>query len=308
MRTLAVFSFILFICNYFCLGQATSVNNPFFKEQNFFSSSFEERNFNQLTIQINQDPGLFFSSFEPEGNKIQYALLQKTIQEEVSYLVQRRVKNNLRFLRKIFEHIHKIHLKKYRTYSTFGQLLNYKIFDCLTGTALYAMIFDEMGIRYDLFETANHSYLIVRLAKERVLFESTDPVNGFITGAPEIEATQQRYAKDVPLDFDNLLGMVGYKRTPGNTIKVYSEKITLFQLSGLYYYNQAVVYYNLKKYRDAVNTLEKAFSLHPSKRILNLLLVSVQEVLKEDNLGKNDLKKYIAKTHFYSTQGQGFFD
>jgi len=308
MKTLALFSFIVCLSSSNCLGQGTKINNPFFKEQNFFSSSFEAQNFNQLVGQKTSDPGLFFSSFEQEASKTQYAMLQKTIREEVSYLVQRRVKNNLRFLRKIFEHIHKAHLKKYRTYSTFGQLWNNKIFDCLTGTALYAMIFDEMGIRYDLFETANHSYLIVRLGKERVLFESTDPINGFITETAEIETTQQRYAKDIPLDFDNLLGMVGYKRTTVNTIKVYSESITLLQLSGLYYYNQAVVYYNLKKYRAAVNTLEKAFTLHPSKRILNLLLVAVQEVLKEENLQKSDLKKHIAKTRFYSTQGHGFFD
>ncbi len=306
-----IFYFILFAiatCIVAASGQSSKVVfNPFFRGNNFFSSAYEEKNFMAFEGKMPTDALAFFTSFDANAGNVTYNQANAIIKIEASYLVKRRIKNNIRFLKKIFEHVHKVYLKKYHTYSLFSHLIQNQSYDCLTGTALYAMVLDEMGITYELYETANHAYLIVNLGKEKVLFESTDPINGFIADAAQIEATQQRYAMEIPTNFNHLLGMVGHKSKPFTTLKVYTEKVNLIEFAGLYYYNQAVVYYNLKKYKNAVNTLEKAYTLYPSKRIINLLLVAIQEVLKED-LDKYELKKYIAKTKFYTMQGQGYFD
>lgn len=289
-------------------GQSATLANPFFKEPDFFISKWEQQNFNNIQSEIYTNPLLFFTSFEKEAYQSKTQIALSEIQKEATYLAQHRIKNNRRFLKKIFEHVHLQYLKKYRTYSDFYQLFDANNFDCVTGTALYALIFNEMGIGYELHETANHSYLIVSLGTEKALFESTDPLNGFITAPEIIEETQTRYAQEMAIDFNNLMGMVGHKKSIAKTLKVYSETISLSQLAGLYYYNHAVVYYNLKNYKTAVNALEKAYTLHPSKRILTLLLVAIQEVLKTENLNATELKRYIAKSKYYTHLGNGFFD
>ena len=303
-RNLIWLLIIALTCHLSCSGQVTT--NPFFKEPNFFSSKWEQEIF--LKQEEEKVPLYFFTSFENSASSNNATIAMQAIKEEARYLARHRIKNNRRYLRKIFEHVHLVFLKKYSTYSNFNRIFDVHHFDCVTGTALFAALFDEMGIGYDIYETANHSYLIVRLGQEQALFESTDPLNGFILDPDSIAKTQAKYAHEIATDFNNLLGMVGYKNAPINNLKVYSERIDLRKLAGLYYYNQAVIFYNIKEFKKSVNALEKAFTLYPSKRIMNLLLISIQEVLRLQNLSRDELKRHIAKTNYYAYRGQEFFN
>ncbi|TAH24723.1 MAG: hypothetical protein EAZ07_09050 [Cytophagales bacterium] len=291
-----------------CLAQNTPLKNPFFEESNFFNSNWEKKNF--LALQNNQNPKPlnFFISYEKNVNEAIYKKYATILEKETQYWSGRKIKNKLKYLKRIFEHVHLIYLKKYRTYTTFPQLFENNGYDCLTGTTLYALIFESLGFQYTIYETANHTYLIVKLGQETVLFESTDALSGFISDPEIIEETIQKYASQIAPDFNNIIGMIGQKKTVFAPYKTYSEKISIYQLAGLYYYNQGIVDYNLKNYKASIYTLEKAYTLYQSKRILSLLIVSIQEMLKTENLPYSEIKKYTAKTKFYSSLNPEFFD
>merc|ERR1711879_443549 len=76
-------------------------------------------------------------------------------------------------LEKMFFKVHNKNLKWYDNYVTLDQLLEHGDYDCLTGTAMYALILQELDIPYTIQEFDFHVLIIARLAEKDVILEST---------------------------------------------------------------------------------------------------------------------------------------
>jgi hypothetical protein len=121
----------------------------------------------------------------------------------------------------------------------------------MTGTMLYAQLFDRLKIPYDILEFPYHTNLIIKLDNREYMIEATDPRYGFVTALDEIQ-DRIRYYHNVK-ESESFHRIIGSK-----------------ELIGLYYYNQAVKNYNRHSYYNASIMLKKANALYPCERIQRL--------------------------------------
>lgn len=184
------------------------------------------------------------------------------------------------FLRYLFTKAHQKFLKNYVDYCTFSALLEKGNYNCLTGTALYALVLDHFDMEYQIVETNYHIFLMIQTTDGRVLFEATDPINGFLDSPTEIEARIKRYREIRPVVANKICYQ--YKFNLCNTV-------SLEQLVGLMYYNLSVNAYNAKKLSASIDYLEQAINLYRTQRtdelskiiLLTLSVRSVNEAEKE---------------------------
>ena len=188
-------------------------------------------------------------------------------------------KNDLKFIRQIFEKSHQKFFKKYAQHSTFNQMLNEGTYDCVSGSAALSLLLERYGYEFEIVETDYHVFLVVNLDGEKIVLESTLPIGGMITTPSEVQKYVDSYK---PAEFALLKS---YSQSLAGTEIEYSDnsifrKVNLKQLAGLQYYNDAIVHFNSQEYTKAVDQLSKAYSLYPSERILGLRELSVDMAYK----------------------------
>lgn len=191
------------------------------------------------------------------------------------------------FIRTIFEKSHQSLFKSYEKHATFNQMLNDGRFDCVSGTATLGMLLDRYGFQYNIIETDYHVFLVVNHEEKPILLESTLRVGGMITSPSEVEKYIQAYLPEEKGNYLNLNQRIG---SPDilDSEKTIFRKVSLSQLAGLQYYNDAIMHFNEQAYRVAESQLEKAHNLYDSDRIEGLKDLAIDQAYK--NLGV-DLKK-----------------
>ncbi len=186
---------------------------------------------------------------------------------------------DVNFLRQIFQKSHQKLFKKYEQHSTFNLMLSEGQFDCVSGSAALGMLLERYGYEFDIIETDYHVFIAVNLEGEKIVLESTLPVGGMITSPSEVEKYLDAYK---PKESATLRAV--NQRLAGPEID-YSDntifrKVTLTQLAGLQYYNDAIVHFNAQAFGQAVEQLSKAYLLYPSDRILSLRELSIDLAYK----------------------------
>ena len=96
-------------------------------------------------------------------------------------------KNSVKFCRTLFQRTRQEFLRSYTQYASFAETLSRGKYNCLTGTALYAMLLERFNIRYTIIETNYHIFLLADTDEGQALFEATDPLHGFVTNQASIE-------------------------------------------------------------------------------------------------------------------------
>lgn len=165
------------------------------------------------------------------------------------------------FLQKLFYKVHRKFLKEYQPYQDFYSLLENGSYNCLSGTAMYALLLEELGYTYRIYETDYHIFLMIETAGgEQVMIESTDPLNGFLIDESEIKRRTEEIRKDI-----SVAGNTGNKAYHDFQLNIF-RSINLKQLSGLQYLNQAAWHFNARQLDKARNALGKGRLLYPAER------------------------------------------
>ena len=193
---------------------------------------------------------------------------------------QQRWSNDHKTLRHVFYKTHKKFLKNYKPYQSFQDLFSTGTYGCLTGTALYAFLLDELGYEYEIIETNYHMFLLVKTSKKKYLMESTDPSYGFVHDAKDInerinEAVMLNKQESRSFSFDYDI----------------HKSITHVELIALQYYNMAVDYYNQGNLEMVLYCLNESSRINPSVRISEFV-----EVLKKSIEDETALR--LALLHF----------
>jgi hypothetical protein len=177
---------------------------------------------------------------------------------------QSRSRNNEEFIETVFHKTQSKFFRSYEAYAQLDQMFEKGAYNCLSGTTLYALIFESLGYEVTIFETRYHSFLIASSDDGPVLIESTDKINGVVKGVIEI---QNR--------IDSYLNKESTQITPSSISPdryIPIQKVTFMQLIGLHYLNKAVVNINIGRFKPAVEELSTAHILYPeSERIEDLL-------------------------------------
>ena len=171
-----------------------------------------------------------------------------------------KLKNEKAFLSQLFYQTHKKFLKHYHATSSFSALFNAGQYNCLTATALYALLFDHFEINYQVVETNYHIFILAEVEGDSVLIESTDPLHGLVFDQQEIKKRKLEYQKNIPTLSEEGKSIFQY------SVQLY-RSITLKELLGLLYYNEAVNAYNLSLYVVSSKLLSKAYQFYHSERL-----------------------------------------
>lgn len=178
-----------------------------------------------------------------------------------------------RLVRKTFHRIHHTFLKKYVAYSNFDQVFSLGQYDCLTATALFSYVMDQLHLSYDIIETNYHIFLIVKTAGGNVLIETTDKFGGLVTGDQAISDRVGGYEKN-KFEVDEHSSAYHYQYSFS-----LCQKISTENLVGLMYFNQAVKAYNQKDWEKCSGFLETAYNLYASPRCDELGIILIKTLM-----------------------------
>ena len=172
---------------------------------------------------------------------------------------RQKYRSEKRFLSYLFNKVHRKFLKQYQSHTTLYELMEQGHYDCVTGSALYALLLDALGIPYQVHEFPYHVYLTVTTSEHEVfMIESTDPQYGFVTNPAEQAKRREFYSQATSTD--NSEAYYQYDFTIRSTIG-------LSELAGLSYFNEAVEYYNQRQLQPAIHLLHQADRLYASPRM-----------------------------------------
>lgn len=176
---------------------------------------------------------------------------------------QKREKSPSRLLEKAFYLTHRKKLKSYASYTSMRELFEEGRYDCLTGTALFATLLDELEVAYTIHEFDFHILLIAHTNSGDILLEATDPINGFVTSQQEINERLLAYTQKQELSGEHPL----------------ANQIGLKEITGLQYFNLAARSFNEGDVLRANELIAKAAVLYPSERIKNMQQIFRNQVL-----------------------------
>jgi tetratricopeptide (TPR) repeat protein len=178
----------------------------------------------------------------------------------------------------IYDQVHTSFLQKYEPVIRFAEVFKTGNYNCVTATALYALVFEKLKIPYAIQEKPTHVFLVAYPKQNNILVETTTPVFGYLT-------YDTRYKQNFidNLKAQKLIGSTEVQ-TQGieelfNKYYFQSEDITLAQLVGIHYMNDALFYEDRKDLDNALTQCEKAYLFYPSLRMKYLLMHFVVQIL-----------------------------
>lgn len=224
-----------------------------------FHSTLERHSFET------RDPFQLLIAANAESNLYKYKEYQTQLTDIVQKLKRKQAKRTARqTLEKVFYHVHRKQLDWYEEHVDFTDVFENGEYDCVTGTALYALILKELGYKYTIYEFDYHVLLVVDLGEERILIEATDPLEGFIPDEKEIARRLAAYSNgEDPVE-------TSIEAVSSNTERVanhVNNKISLLELAALQYFNLSVRAFNENNIEKANELIRKAKYLYPSYRI-----------------------------------------
>lgn len=212
----------------------------------------------------------------------------EAIEKSIARFQSRRAsfKSEKAFLGHVFARTHQKFLKHYKEYATFNELFREGIYNCLTGTALYALLLEELGFQYTIMETNYHIFLLAETADGKILFEATDPLSGFVADDREIVKRIESYKQNTVVQARSDKTYYEFDVQLYNTID-------LDELQGLLHYNLAVEALNNHELESSITHLGKAMERYRSQRIeefARILLLSVAESKLETSVKENCIR------------------
>lgn len=186
---------------------------------------------------------------------------------------------SIALLRSIFEKSHKILFNKYEQHSTFNAMLQDGEFDCVSGSAALGLLLDRYSFDFEIVETDYHVFIVINYNKQDIIFESTLPVGGMISSPSEVATYLAAYKPAKNSQLYPLNQRIGDPTQALNDNSIF-RKVSLQELAGLQYYNDAIAHFNNQMFVDASNQLTKALVLYPSDRIKDLKDLAIEQAYK----------------------------
>ncbi len=211
-------------------------------------------------------------------------------------------KKNEKKVKAIYADVHNTFLKKYEEDVRFADIFTNGNYNCVTATALYALVFEELGISYEVKEEPTHVYLLAYPNAENILVESTSPLRGFIVFDERFKQSFVDALKNQKIignadisnkSTDELFNSYYFKR----------DKLNLQQLVGIHYSNDALFKRDKNDIKGAYQQMEKAYFLYQAPKTEYLLMQFGVELITKEKLQPKEKSKLIAKVSRYKNQG-----
>ena len=216
-------------------------------DSNYYTSKFEEDIFKKLENSENVQPLEILLGIEHSDQ------LERTVRNELEMLIHdiRAIgiesKKTKKQIQIIYKMVHERMLDQYLLDADFNQIFQKGKYNCASASALYALIFDEFKIPYQIKELPSHVYIVGNPGGKEIMVESTDPNKGtFVIDLKEKERIVRYLASN------KIIGRQEYESTSPEMLyeKYYNttKNINSTELAALIYYNKGVFNYQKKAY------------------------------------------------------------
>ncbi len=195
--------------------------------------------------------------------------------------IKMKEKKNEKKIKSIYDYIHKVFLKKYEEKNHFEEIFQNGYYNCVSATALYALYFDRLHIPYEIKELPTHVYLVAFPREDQIKVETTSPLNGIQSIDPNFKTGFVKMLKN-----QKMVSAQEYASQSTDALfeKFYfgkNQNISLEQLVGIQYVNDAIYKYEDEKFEDAYIQIEKGYFLFPGDRSGYLLVTMGAAAIEE---------------------------
>jgi tetratricopeptide (TPR) repeat protein len=255
-----------------------------------FDSGFEKKLFFRIADSADIEPIDYFISLGYSDN---YLSFKTTLNDFVTKLKSKYTnqEGTKRQLKDIYKTVHSEFLKKYDSDKYFSDIFSTGEYNCVTASALYALILDRLKIDYIIKQTPDHVYIIADPENSDFLIETTKPIGGLIQFDDKFKKNYVDYLHDNKLVSDQEFRT----QSIDDLFSAYyttDKTIDIKNLAGIHYYNKAISQLSEKKYLLASRNFEKAEMLYSSEIISFMMNIAIANVLNDEST----LKIYNGKT------------
>jgi hypothetical protein len=241
-----------------------------------FKNNEEKLAFSKYNLSNSNDiVSLLLSSYEKENIYSDTKAIQQ-IDECVNKLKQDiNGKSEVKKVKYVYDYVHKQFLKVYKLQNSFADIFTKGEYNCVSASALYAIIFSKLDIPYNVIESPQHVYLVTYPQSFKILIETTSPEKGYYQFNDNFI---NQYVKS--LYNSKLISKSEYESNTANQLfdKYYfsSKGLTLPEVVSLQYSNYSIYHLEEKKYTEAIDEIKKAYyfnSYDRNKYILKSTLI-----------------------------------
>ena len=202
---------------------------------------------------------------------------------------QKKRKKKLQF---VYDTVHDMFLRKYELKSYFPEVFDDGIYNCVSASALYAIIFDRLEIPYVVKEAPSHVYLMAYPEKENIYVETTVPGSMGLIAPDEKELKKLgEYLVKMKIITAEELKEEGVKKVY-NDFYYGNSNHDKEALVGMQYFNKAVFHFNDGALKEAHYNMEKACLYYKEPK---------GEILKE-----SFLMDYLREASFETKEDLGY--
>lgn len=215
-------------------------------------------------------------------------------QKETSKAIFNKNKSAVKGVKAVYKNLHSSLLKKYELQNYFTDIFRNGHYNCVSATALFAMVFEELGVPYHIKESPIHVYLIAYPESHRILVETTSPTAGYLVFDHKFKSNFVQSLKDNKMISEQEFSTSG---TDVLFDKYYfkEENINLKELVGIQYLNDAFYAFEKENYKYAFEQMEKAYLLYPSEKVSYHLLIGAAIILDKCDYKELDDLNYLVK-------------
>lgn len=243
-----------------------------------YSSAFERQCFNSEEL----DPLQVLMAIGPNANQTRFVSARLSISQFITEISEKveKISDEGKKIKFLTAEVPKRFLKTYVSVTHFSTIFETGEYNCVSATALYALILDKLSIPYIIKETPNHVYLVAYPSSSGILIESTMPKNGYyMPKSKEVESIVEL------LMFNDLITEDEIKQNGHLSIfskYFYSDKvISLRELTGLQYFNEALMTIRAGNPALSFAAIDKADFLNNTKEVQLVKLSIVSELLSK---------------------------
>jgi hypothetical protein len=210
--------------------------------------------------------------------------------------------NEKKKVQKIYSSVHDEMLGKYTPLVPFSSIFSTKEYHCVSSSMLYALVFEELKIPYEIRTIPGHVYLVAYPATSYIIVETTDPLHGTLIFDQAFKANFIEYLRDSKL--------ISKEEFYGNDVETLFKKyfnqskvIDHKGLASIQYQNQFFSCSEGLRYRAAMENQKKAWLLNPDTANTYLLYFSLATDYAQLDKGELECARQLGILSRFSGKG-----
>ena len=184
-------------------------------------------------------------------------------------------------------------LRSTNSKNSFADIFNNGFYNCVSSTAMYAIIFSKLDIPYQVMEKPEHVFLIAYPETHKIFIETTSPENGYIRFSDSYVNDYVGYLYN-----EHVIPQRDYESKPASALfeKYYysSMPVSLRTLVGIQYANFGMYSLDDRDYLTSAREMKKACYLEDYARNRHLLKYALTLEVGNNNYNDQALVKDLA--------------